>query len=92
MSFLCKKLQANLKCGRVSCDLPIQIKRRGSDNACTSSWPIKCQTDMSIIIQGKTYKLAIIKVTRPTLNELPSIDDKVAGILKHVCMVSNYYV
>ena len=41
MSFLCKKLQANLKCGRVSCDLPIQIKRRGSDNACTSSWPIK---------------------------------------------------
>ena len=40
MSFLCQKLQANFIYGRVSCDLPIQIKRRGSDNACTLSWSI----------------------------------------------------
>ena len=44
------------------------------------------------VTHGKTYKLTIITITRTTLNEPPPIDDKVAGILEHVCMDDFNYV
>lgn len=43
------------------------------------------------VTQRKTYKLTIITITRSTLNEPPPIDDKVAGILEHICMDSIMY-
>ena len=49
------------------------------------------QTDMNVT-EGKTYKLTIITITRYTLNELPPIDDKVAGILEHICMDGFNYI